>query len=264
MAEDVVAVLDAAGVDAAAVFGASMGGLVAQHLVVDHPARVADLILAATAPGGEDGVDPKPEDQAALLGKGARTPEDAYRMACTVLYSQQFQRTHPEFIEAQIRERALHPVRPRVFSAQFNAMWQPDNSFRRLAAVAVPTLVLHGTEDVVTPFENARKPQVNVKRSRVVIGRSAGTVSSSDASGARSTRRCASSGNRSSTGASSAKLPASMSASTAAAVIGFVIEVMRNKVSRVIDSAPTDLAPAVATWMLPPRATAATTPGASP
>jgi pimeloyl-ACP methyl ester carboxylesterase len=156
MALDVVAVLDAADVASAAVFGASMGGLVAQHLVVDHPARVADLILAATAPGGDAGVDPKPEDQAALLGKGARTPEDAYRLACTVLYSPQFQRTHADFIEAQIRERAHHPVRPRVFSAQFNAMWQPDNSFDRLAAVKVPTLVMHGTEDVVAPFENAR------------------------------------------------------------------------------------------------------------
>jgi 3-oxoadipate enol-lactonase len=156
MAGDVVAVLDAVDVAAAAVFGASMGGLVAQHLVVDHPARVADLILAATSPGGDAGVDPRPEDQAALLGKGARTPEEAYRMACTVLYSPQFQRARPEFIEAQVRERALHPVRPRVFSAQFNAMWQPDDSFKRLASVRVPTLILHGTDDVVIPFENAR------------------------------------------------------------------------------------------------------------
>ena len=156
MALDAVMVLDAAGVDAAVVFGASMGGLVAQHLVVDHPGRVSDLILAATSPGGDHGVDPRPEDQAALLGKGARSPEDAYRIACTVLYSPQFQRTHPDFIEARIRERALHPVRPRVFSAQFTAMWQPDDSFERLAAVAVPALVLHGTEDVVAPFENAR------------------------------------------------------------------------------------------------------------
>ncbi|MFZ0180336.1 MAG: alpha/beta hydrolase [Candidatus Dormiibacterota bacterium] len=156
MALDAAAVLDAAGVASGAVFGASMGGLVAQHLVVDHPDRVADLILAATSPGGDHGVDPRPEDQAALLGKGARTPEEAYRMACTVLYSPQFQRTHADFIEEQIRERALHPVRPRAFSAQFNAMWLPDHSFERLASVAVPTLVLHGTEDVVTPFENAR------------------------------------------------------------------------------------------------------------
>jgi pimeloyl-ACP methyl ester carboxylesterase len=156
MALDVVAVLDAAGVTAAAVFGASMGGLVAQHVVVDHPDRVSDLILAATAPGGNDGVDAAPADSAALLGKGAKTPEEAYRIACTVLYSPQFQRTHPDFIEAQIRDRARHPVRPRVFSAQYSAMWQPDHSFEHLAAVRVPALVMHGTDDVVIPFENAR------------------------------------------------------------------------------------------------------------
>ncbi len=113
-------------------------------------------MLAATAPGGGHGKAADPAHQAALLGKGARTPEDAYRLACTVLYSPQFQRTHPDFIEDQIRERARNPVRPRVFSAQLLAMAQPDNSFERLAAVSTPTLVMHGTDDVVTPYENAR------------------------------------------------------------------------------------------------------------
>src|ERR1700681_2333307 len=156
MARDAIAVLDAAGVAAAAVLGASMGGLIAQHVVTERPDRVDHLVLAATAPGGDRGGDPEPEHQAALLGRGARTPEEAYRMACTVLYSQQFQRTHPGFIEAQVRDRSRNPVRPRVFSAQFTAMSQPDESFERLANVTTPTLVLHGTEDVVTPFENAR------------------------------------------------------------------------------------------------------------
>jgi pimeloyl-ACP methyl ester carboxylesterase len=156
MALDVVAVLDAAQLVSVAVFGASMGGLIAQHLVVDHPGRVGRLVLAATAPGGGHGQAATPADQAALLGKGARTPEDAYRLACTVLYSRQFQRTHPAFIEEQIRDRARNPVRPRVFSAQFLAMSRPDGSFERLRGVTAPTLVLHGTEDVVTPYENAR------------------------------------------------------------------------------------------------------------
>jgi pimeloyl-ACP methyl ester carboxylesterase len=156
MALDAVVVLDAAGVANAAVFGASMGGLIAQHVVVNHPERVARLILAATQPGGGHAVAANPADQAALLGKGARTPEDAYRLACTVLYSPQFQRTHEAFIEDQIRERARKPARPRVFSAQFNAMAQPDGSFQRLTGVSAPTLVLHGTDDVVSPYENAR------------------------------------------------------------------------------------------------------------
>ncbi len=156
MALDAVAVLDAAGVGAGAVFGASMGGLVAQHLVVDHPSRVTSLMLAATAPGGDDGVDADPAQETALLGKGARTPEDAYRMACTVLYSEHFRRTHVDFIEAQIRERGRHPVRPRVFSAQLKAMYEPDSSFERLRGVTVPALVLHGTADGIIPFENGR------------------------------------------------------------------------------------------------------------
>ena len=156
MALDAVAVLDAADVETAAVFGASMGGLIAQHFVVDHPERVARLMLVATAPGGGHGVAANPADRAALLGKGARTPEDAYRMACSVLYSPQFQRTHPAFIEAQISERARNPVGPRVFSAQILAMSQPDDSFERLTGVTAPTLVMHGTGDVVTPYENAR------------------------------------------------------------------------------------------------------------
>ena len=156
MALDAVAVLDAARVGAAAVLGASMGGLIAQHLVVDHPERVARLILAATAPGGGRGVAANPADRAALLGRGARTPEDAYRQACTVLYSPHFQRTHPAFIEDQITERARNPVGPRVFSSQILAMSQADDSFERLAGVTAPALVLHGTDDAVTPYENAR------------------------------------------------------------------------------------------------------------
>ena len=120
--------LDAVECAAAAMFGASMGGLVAQHVVVDHPARVADLMLAATSPGGDAGVDPRPEDQAKLLGKGASTPEEAYRIACTVLYSPQFQRAHPEFIDAQVRERAHSSGAPaRVLSAV-----QRDVAARRL------------------------------------------------------------------------------------------------------------------------------------
>ena len=156
MALDAVAVLDAARVGTTAVFGASMGGVIAQHLVIDHPDRVARLMLAATAPGGGRGVAASPADRAALLGKGARTPEDAYRLACTVLYSPQFQRTHPAFIAVQIAERARNPVGPRVFSSQMLAMSQTDGSFERLAGVTAPTLVLHGTDDVVTPYENAR------------------------------------------------------------------------------------------------------------
>src|SRR6266571_3994253 len=51
MAADIVAVLDAAGIRRAHVMGASLGGMVAQELAVDHPERVDGLVLACTTPG---------------------------------------------------------------------------------------------------------------------------------------------------------------------------------------------------------------------
>ncbi|HEY8754755.1 MAG TPA: alpha/beta fold hydrolase [Candidatus Dormibacteraeota bacterium] len=155
LGDDAAAVLDGVASPRAAVLGASFGGMVAQQLAIRHPHRVAALLLAATGPGaGHLARDPDPAATAALLGKGARTPEQAYRMACTVLYSQRFQEEHPDFIEQQVRDRARHPVAARAFQAQLAAS-QAHDVWEKLPSVAAPTLVLHGSEDVVMPLANA-------------------------------------------------------------------------------------------------------------
>ena len=156
LAADAVAVASAfAGSTAIDVFGASMGGVVAQQLVVDRPERVRRLILAATQPPGAHAIPADAASRAALLGRGARTPEEAYRIACTVLYSPQFQRAHPEFIDEQVRVRARHPIPARVFRDQLAAMTAASGLWDALPAVVAPTLVMHGAADVVSPFENA-------------------------------------------------------------------------------------------------------------
>lgn len=156
MLSDVVAVLDASEAAVAHVLGASMGGAVAQHFVLRHGERVSSLELAATAPAGRKAIPAAQRATDALLGRGARTPEDAYRRATTVLYSPHFQRTHPDFIEAQVRQRREHPVRPRVFTEQMNAVATADDITTELRNVRSATLVTHGTADVVTPIENAQ------------------------------------------------------------------------------------------------------------
>jgi hypothetical protein len=108
-------------------------------------------------------------------------------------------------------------------------------------------------------------PGRNVSRSRTVIARAAGTVSSSGPSMRRSTRRSASSGSRRSTGSSSPILPSSRRIIAAAAVMGFVIDVIRKSVSRRIGSAPpTALVPMTPASTSPLRLTSQTSPDTSP
>ena len=80
MAADAVAVLDAAGVARAHVYGMSMGGMIAQELALLHPDRVGALVLGATTAGGRAGT---PPDAATLafLGRRAALPDDEGRWA---------------------------------------------------------------------------------------------------------------------------------------------------------------------------------------
>ncbi len=155
LADDAALVLRAASAGPAVVFGASMGGMVAQVLALNHPAAVSRLVLAATSAGGASAAPRDLVARAKLLGKGATSPEGAYRLACTVLYSEEFQRSNSAFIEAQIRDRAIHPVRARVFTAQGAASAAHDTT-GRLDELTMPVLVMHGTADAVIPVADGR------------------------------------------------------------------------------------------------------------
>src|SRR6266849_3424596 len=108
-------------------------------------------------------------------------------------------------------------------------------------------------------------PRRKVSRSRSVIARFAGTVSSSGLSMRLRTLRFASSGNSGSTGSSRRSFASSTRIMAAAAVIGFVIEAMRKIVSRRIGSLPPKaFTPIASTCVSPRRLTSVTSPGIRP
>jgi len=168
LADDAVCVLDAADEQSAIVFGASMGGMVAQHVGLDHPERAARLILACTGPGAPHAVPAEREATRALLGRGATTPADAYRLATTVLYTPAFQQSHRDLVEREITERGRHPVRARAFSAQYEAVRQHD-TWDRLPELRMPVLLLHGSEDRVMPPGNSEVLASRIAGARLVI-----------------------------------------------------------------------------------------------
>jgi pimeloyl-ACP methyl ester carboxylesterase len=154
LAADALGLLDALEVDSAHVLGISMGGMVAQELALAHPERIRTLTLGCTYCGGEGSALTSPE-VARRLGE-ERTSGDrerAIRASWEANVSPSFA-ADPDawarFLETGLRRR----VAVVVIMAQTLAIAGHDTN-ARLAALEIPTLVVHGAEDQILPVENA-------------------------------------------------------------------------------------------------------------
>ena len=145
-AQDAVDVMTRLGHERFAVYGTSMGGRVAQMLAADHPERVTRLVLACTSPGGPHAVERSQEVRRRLADPDRRargrslvdlfyTPAWRGRPSDRTLFGDP--RMSPEASAAHLRVSAAHDA------------WQV------LPTIAAPTLVLHGSDDLMVPTANA-------------------------------------------------------------------------------------------------------------
>jgi pimeloyl-ACP methyl ester carboxylesterase len=153
MADDAVAVLDAAGVGQAHVFGVSMGGLIAQELALRRPDRVASLLLGCSHPGGRDAVRMDAAAATMLMDRSPKTPRDVAEASVPFLYAED---TSRDVIDTDLEVRLRHPLRATAYWGQLDAMREHDGTLSRLPAVSAPTLVMHGTADRLVQPGNAQ------------------------------------------------------------------------------------------------------------
>ena len=151
LARDAVAVLDAAGIGEAHVIGISLGGMVAQELVLAEPERVRRLVLCSTTPGGPKSV-PMPPQTVELMGRASYLePQEALRRFVVNALAPD---PPAELVDEIIAYRAANPPDPAGWWALAGAGATHD-AMARLDDVRLPTLVVHGKADNVVDAGNA-------------------------------------------------------------------------------------------------------------
>jgi 3-oxoadipate enol-lactonase len=151
MAGDVLAVMDEAGLERAHVVGTSLGGMIAQELALSAPEHVEKLVLVCTTPGGPNAA-PMPERTVRLIAE-APTLEPLVALRRLV---------ENALAPDPSAELVQHILSHRIATAQPHAAWAAQaaagasfDAWDRLGEIAAPTLIIHGTEDVVVDPANA-------------------------------------------------------------------------------------------------------------
>jgi pimeloyl-ACP methyl ester carboxylesterase len=151
LAADVLAVLDDAGLERPHVIGASMGGMIVQHLALAHAERLQSLTLCCTSArsGGRRG--PPPWRMIASLGlRPVLGPGRTMRVVSPLLYSERTRHASPERLAEEFALRTADATPLPTAAAQFAAIARHDTR-SRLGRLSLPALVLHGDEDQLVP-----------------------------------------------------------------------------------------------------------------
>jgi pimeloyl-ACP methyl ester carboxylesterase len=164
MASDASAVLDAAGITRAHVFGVSMGGMIAQEFALQYPARTLSLILGCTSPGGPLATRANSNVIDVLLARGM-TPEQARDAILPYIYDAA---TPREKIDEDLNVRQPWLPSPEGYIAQLQGImtWE---GYSRIAQIKAPTLVIHGKSDALIPPGNGELLAKHIPGAKLVL-----------------------------------------------------------------------------------------------
>ena len=155
MVDDAVAVLDAADVERAHVFGVSMGGMIAQRLAIHHRDRVSSLVLGCTTAQSRAGV--PPWRLMAAAGLRGVAPERAFALLLPALYARRTREQHMDRIRDDMRMRMREATPSSTVISQMLAVGSHDARLRLSELDGLPTTVIHGLEDALIPVARGRE-----------------------------------------------------------------------------------------------------------
>ena len=170
MADDGMALLTSLGIDKAHVVGASMGGMIAQLMAVNHPDRLLSLTSIMSTTGNSKL--PQAEKHAI---KALTTPPPSMEEDALVTHGIGIARAigspgypaEEERLSTRVRDGIRRSVYPQGLPRQMAAIIDDGDRRKRLAKVATPTLVLHGEADPLVKVEAGRDTAEAIPGARI-------------------------------------------------------------------------------------------------
>lgn len=168
LADDAARVLEHCGVTRAHVIGHSMGGYITLTLALRHLEKVSSLTLVSTSPGGPDTQPVPAETQAAWQAAASMPPQDYARASMPRSFSRGWTERNPERFEAILKQRLEFPTPMACWLAQYQACGEYVAQGVDVSQLAVPALVIHGTDDRVVPYYNGQLLASRLPQARLI------------------------------------------------------------------------------------------------
>ena len=175
MGANAIAFIKALGLKQVDLFGFSIGGMVVQEITLQAPDLVRRLIIDGAGPRGGQGMELIAQATGRLFGAHPHDPPPNVWLAVKFSPSAAGQAAGREFLRRKhLRQEGRDPeVNDKVSPAQIDAMdkWgvQRQGSYDYLKTIRQPTLVVNGSNDVLTPTVNSFIMQQNIPDAQLII-----------------------------------------------------------------------------------------------
>ena len=171
MAGDAAGLLDALGIESAHIVGASMGGMIAQLVAIEHPDKVRSLVSIMSTTGARRVGRPEPRIARRLLRRAARD-HDAYiedHIATYRLIGSQafdFEEDYKRARAERLFERGVYPAGS---ARQLAAIVSTPDRTQQLAGLDVPATVIHGDADPLVNISGGRATAAAIPGAELVV-----------------------------------------------------------------------------------------------
>jgi pimeloyl-ACP methyl ester carboxylesterase len=171
MAADGMALLDHLGIDRAHIVGASMGGMIVQHMAARYPERVLSLTSIMSTTGNPRLPRAQKEAMRVLAGRpmsGDAEAMIAYSVNAARVIGSPGYPAEEDRLQRRVRGDYERGWYPQGVARQMAAIVADGDRRAMLKAVTAPTLVIHGEADPLVPIEGGRDTAAHIAGARLL------------------------------------------------------------------------------------------------